>query len=90
MGYTVERSTPPGAPAPIGPYNHIARAGPFLQIGGVAGVDPATGQLVDGVYARIIDRLPTKMRRTVEAPVGVEPLFLLAGAGVGLYVRLKP
>jgi 2-iminobutanoate/2-iminopropanoate deaminase len=57
MGYTVERSTPPGAPAPIGPYNHIARAGPFLQIGGVAGVDPATGQLVDGVYAQTVQIL---------------------------------
>ncbi len=44
--------------------------------------------LVDGTYARIIDRLPTKMRRTVESPVGVEPLFLLAGAGLGLYVRI--
>jgi len=45
MTYSVETSTPPGTPTPIGPYNHIARVGPFVSIGGTAGVDPATGQL---------------------------------------------
>ena len=30
---------------PIGPYNHIARAGSLVTIGGTAGVNPATGQL---------------------------------------------
>jgi 2-iminobutanoate/2-iminopropanoate deaminase len=42
---SVETSTPPNTPAPIGPYNHIARVGTFITIGGTAGVDPATGQL---------------------------------------------
>lgn len=41
----VETSTPSGTPTPIGPYNHIAKVGPFISIGGTAGVDPATGQL---------------------------------------------
>ncbi len=41
----VETSTPPGTPTPIGPYNHIAKVGQFITIGGTAGVDPATGQL---------------------------------------------
>jgi 2-iminobutanoate/2-iminopropanoate deaminase len=41
----VETSTPPDTPTPIGPYSHIAKAGPFITIGGVAGVNPATGQL---------------------------------------------
>ena len=41
----VETSTPPGTPAPIGPYSHIAKVGEFITIGGTAGVDPATGQL---------------------------------------------
>jgi 2-iminobutanoate/2-iminopropanoate deaminase len=45
MPHTVETSTPPNTPTPIGPYNHIARVGPFLSIGGTAGVDPATGRL---------------------------------------------
>ena len=41
----VETSTPPNTPAPIGPYSHIARVERFITIGGIAGVDPATGQL---------------------------------------------
>lgn len=41
----VETSTPPNTPIPIGPYNHIAKVGPFITIGGTAGVNPATGQL---------------------------------------------
>jgi 2-iminobutanoate/2-iminopropanoate deaminase len=41
----VETSTPPNTPVPIGPYSHIAKAGPFITIGGTAGVDPATGRL---------------------------------------------
>ena len=41
----VETSTPPHTPTPIGPYNHIAKVGSFITIGGVAGFDPATGQL---------------------------------------------
>ena len=50
---TVETSTPPGTPNPIGPYNHIAKAGPFISIGGTAGVNPATGQLAGAdVYAQ--------------------------------------
>lgn len=41
----VETATPPGTPAPIGPYSHIAQVGPFITIGGTAGFDPATGKL---------------------------------------------
>ena len=41
----VETSTPADTPRPIGPYNHIAKAGQFISIGGTAGVDPATGEL---------------------------------------------
>ncbi len=45
MTNTVETFTPPNTPIPIGPYNHISKVGPFITIGGTAGVDPATGQL---------------------------------------------
>ena len=45
MSPLVETSTPPNTPKPIGPYNHIAKVGTFITIGGTAGVDPATGQL---------------------------------------------
>ena len=45
MEYIVETSTPPNTPQPIGPYNHIAKVGQFISIGGTSGVDPSTGQL---------------------------------------------
>lgn len=45
MPPVVERSTPPNTPEPIGPYHHVAKAGPWIAIGGTAGVDPATGRL---------------------------------------------
>lgn len=37
--------TPAGTPRPIGPYSHVAKAGPWIRIGGTAGVDPRTGEL---------------------------------------------
>lgn len=39
----VETFTPPGTPAPIGPYSHIAKVGSSITIGGLAGFGPATG-----------------------------------------------
>jgi 2-iminobutanoate/2-iminopropanoate deaminase len=57
----VETSTPPNTPIPIGPYNHIARAGTLVTIGGTAGVDPTTGQLagpdVGSQVRQILDSL---------------------------------
>jgi 2-iminobutanoate/2-iminopropanoate deaminase len=55
----VDTSTPPNTPAPIGPYNHVAKVGNLITIGGTAGVDPATGELagadVRSQTARILD-----------------------------------
>jgi 2-iminobutanoate/2-iminopropanoate deaminase len=45
MPSKVETFTPPGTPAPIGPYSHISRVGAFITIGGTAGFDPATGKV---------------------------------------------
>jgi 2-iminobutanoate/2-iminopropanoate deaminase len=45
METRVETFTPPNTRKPIGPYNHIAKVGQHISIGGTAGVDPATGQL---------------------------------------------
>ena len=42
----VKTSIPPNTPAPIGPYSHVAVVGDSITIGGTAGFDPATGQLV--------------------------------------------
>ena len=53
MKNRVETSTPANTPNPIGPYNHIAKVGQFISIGGTAGVDPATGQLAGSdVYSQ--------------------------------------
>jgi len=41
----VETFTPAGSPEPIGAYSHIAKAGPFITIGGLGGIDPATGEI---------------------------------------------
>jgi 2-iminobutanoate/2-iminopropanoate deaminase len=54
---TVDTTTPPNTPNPIGPYNHVARVGTSITIGGTAGVDPATGELAGpdvGVQTRQI------------------------------------
>jgi 2-iminobutanoate/2-iminopropanoate deaminase len=45
MKTRVETFTPPCTPKPIGPYNHVARVGEHIWIGGTAGFDPATGDL---------------------------------------------
>lgn len=45
MKSRVETLTPPNTPKPIGPYNHVAKVGELIWIGGTAGVDPATGLL---------------------------------------------
>jgi 2-iminobutanoate/2-iminopropanoate deaminase len=58
MSPKVETSTPPNTPQPIGPYNHIAKVGQFVTIGGTAGVDPTTGQLAGpDVYTQTIQIL---------------------------------
>ncbi|HET6819777.1 MAG TPA: Rid family hydrolase [Candidatus Limnocylindria bacterium] len=62
----VETSTPPGSPAPIGPYSHIAKVGSNITIGGVAGIDPATGELagpdITAQTGMIIDSFRTMLR----------------------------
>lgn len=41
-----------GAPAAIGPYSQAIRAGCFVFCAGQLGLDPATGELVEGVEAQ--------------------------------------
>jgi len=57
---SVQTSTPPGTPTPIGPYHHIARVGHQITIGGTAGFDPATGALAGPEVA-------TQVRRILES-----------------------
>lgn len=41
----VETVTPETMFEPIGPYSHVSKAGPFINISGTPGVDPATSQM---------------------------------------------
>jgi enamine deaminase RidA (YjgF/YER057c/UK114 family) len=45
--------SPPGAITPTGPWSLGARAGDFVFIAGMRGIDPATGQLAEGDEARV-------------------------------------
>lgn len=64
---TVETSTPPGTPTPIGPYSHIARVGTAITIGGTAGFDPATGALVGPDVAAQTRRILESFRVMLES-----------------------
>jgi 2-iminobutanoate/2-iminopropanoate deaminase len=44
----IERITPPGVPAPRGPYSPAVRAGDFIYVSGQVPVDPATQQVING------------------------------------------
>lgn len=73
MSPRVETSTPPNTPTPIGPYNHIAKVGQFISVGGTAGVDPVTGQLAGGdVYSQTRQILESFriMLESVESDLG--------------------
>lgn len=41
-----------GAPAAVGPYSHAVKAGKTLYISGQLGLDPVSGELVEGVEAQ--------------------------------------
>lgn len=45
--------TTAGAPAAIGPYSQAIRSGDLLFCSGQLGLDPATGELAEGVEAQV-------------------------------------
>ena len=47
----IERISPPGVPAPRGPYSPAVRAGDFIYISGQVAVDPATQKMISGDIA---------------------------------------
>jgi enamine deaminase RidA (YjgF/YER057c/UK114 family) len=53
MAGGVKTLSPPGAIAPTGPWSLAARAGDFIFIAGMRGIDPATNAPVEGEQARI-------------------------------------
>ena len=50
---THQRIQTDGAPAAIGPYSQAISTGELLFCAGQVGLDPATGQLVDGFEAQV-------------------------------------
>lgn len=67
MTSRVETFTPPDTPTPIGPYNHVAKVGQHIWIGGTAGVDPSTGQLAGADVAAQTRQILKSFRVMLEA-----------------------
>ncbi len=44
----IERISPPGVPAPRGPYSPAVRAGDFIFVSGQVPIDPATQKVISG------------------------------------------
>jgi enamine deaminase RidA (YjgF/YER057c/UK114 family) len=61
--------SPPGAVKPTGPWSVGVRAGDFVFVAGMRGIDPATNRLVDGAEARV-RRAFLNMKGIVEAAGG--------------------
>lgn len=68
----------PNAPAAIGTYSQAVRAGQTLYLSGQIGLDPASGQLAEGVDSQI-DRVFSNLKAVAEA----------AGASLGDAVKLN-
>lgn len=67
-----------GAPAAIGTYSQAVASGGFVFLSGQIGLDPATGNLVDGGIEPETRRVFENLRAVAEA----------AGSGLGDTVRL--
>lgn len=63
---------------PIGPYNHISIGGGLVIIGGVAGVDPSTGELVG----------PDVTAQTRQILTAFEKMLLAAGSDMSHVLRI--
>ena len=60
------------APAAIGPYSQAIRSGSLLFASGQLGLDPATGNLVDGIEAQARQALTNLQAVLAAAGAGVE------------------
>ncbi len=59
----------PNAPAAIGTYSQAVRAGQTVYLSGQIGLDPASGQMVEGID-RQIDRVFGNLKAVAEAAGG--------------------
>ena len=67
-----------GAPAAIGPYSQAVRVGDTVYLSGQIGLDPASGQLVDGGFDAQVHRAFQNLQAVAQA----------AGASLGDAVKL--
>jgi 2-iminobutanoate/2-iminopropanoate deaminase len=65
----IEVLSPPGAIRPTGTWSLAVRAGDFIFVAGMRGIDPATNMAVDGAEARIRQAF-MNMKTIVEAAGG--------------------
>ncbi|MFN0304008.1 MAG: RidA family protein [Burkholderiales bacterium] len=63
---SVRTLSPAGAIAPTGPWSVGTRAGDFVFVAGMRGIDPATNTLVEGETARILQAF-RNMERIVQS-----------------------
>jgi 2-iminobutanoate/2-iminopropanoate deaminase len=75
----VETSTPANTPIPIGPYNHIAKVGEFITIGGTAGINPDTGQLAG----------PTAYQQATQILASFAVMLQSAGSGLSHVIHIN-
>lgn len=62
----IERISPPGVPAPRGPYSPAVRAGDFIFVSGQVPVDPATQQLISGDIGAETRRVLTNVQEILK------------------------
>ena len=62
----IERLSPPGVPAPRGPYSPAVRAGDFIFVSGQVPVDPATNQVELGDIRHETRLVLTNISRILE------------------------
>lgn len=64
--------TAQGAPAAVGPYSHAVQSGKTLFLSGQLGLDPLTGELVEGVQAQTRQALANLQKVLEAAGMGIE------------------
>jgi len=62
----IERISPPGVPAPRGPYSPAVRAGDFIFVAGQVALDPATQQLISGDVSQQTRQVLNNINRILE------------------------
>ena len=62
----IERISPPGVPAPRGPYSPAVRAGDFIFVSGQVPIDPVTQQVVAGNVRDETRQTLTNIQRILE------------------------